>query len=127
MPKAKDYCGLQAGHSRKCMTPKAVKHHFEQQAKYVLARRVERRAIIAAIKLESGCVDCGYNANAEALEFDHLGDVPKVANIAEMTDLRWSRVLDEIAKCVVRCAICHRLKTQERRKPGSHDGTGLSA
>jgi hypothetical protein len=126
MPKAKTYCGLQLGHSRKCMTPEAVKRHFDQQCVYHLARRAERRAFIDSIKLAAGCIDCGYNLNAEVLDFDHLDSATKIAGIAAMIDHSMPLLIAEIAKCVVRCANCHRIVTQARRKPASIDGDGLS-
>lgn len=45
------------------------------------------------------------------LEFDHVrGD--KGDNISAMTHLvDWQRIADEIAKCVVRCANCHKRRT----------------
>jgi hypothetical protein len=126
MPKAQTYCGLQANHSRACMTPEAVKRHFEQQGVYHLARRADRRALIDAIKLASGCIDCGYNDNAEVLDFDHVEAGSKIAGIAAMIDHSWENIMAEIEKCVVRCANCHRIVTQARRKPSTVDGEGLS-
>ncbi len=78
------------------------------------ARRATDRAYLDAIKLERGCVDCGYAEHAEALEFDHVGD-DKVIQVSNM--VAWSRVrIDaEIAKCEVVCANCHRVRTHSRR------------
>ena len=70
------------------------------------------------IKLESGCVDCGYNAHPRALEFDHLPGTEKVANISEL--VRRRTPLDilaaEIAKCEVVCANCHAERTHQRKQ-----------
>jgi hypothetical protein len=46
------------------------------------------------------------------LEFDHVRGV-KVRNISEMVrgKFSWRRILEEIEKCEVRCANCHRRKT----------------
>jgi hypothetical protein len=57
------------------------------------------------------CVDCGY-ANPIALEFDHVRG-RKIAAISVLAGDSWSleKIQDEIAKCDVRCAICHRIKT----------------
>jgi hypothetical protein len=62
------------------------------------------------------CVDCGQR-DLLVLEFDHIGD-DKTMNVSKMMRLeeRWPRILDEIAKCEVVCANCHRLRTQERTK-----------
>lgn len=66
-------------------------------------------------KLELGCIDCGYNKHPEVLDFDHIRD--KLYNISALArsnanpDTLWA----EIAKCVVRCANCHRIMTFNRR------------
>lgn len=96
------------------------------QVQYVLARRARRRVIVDKIKTDSGCIDCGYDKEPEALEFDHVEGV-KIAGIASMLDLAWPTILAEIQKCVVRCAICHRLATKSRRKPVTPVDDGLSA
>jgi hypothetical protein len=58
---------------------------------------------------EHPCVDCG-ETDPLVLEFDHLAD--KRFNIAKgMRDRSWQAVLDEIAKCDVVCANCHRRRT----------------
>lgn len=65
------------------------------------------------LKMEMGCVDCGYNAHPAALDFDHTnGKTKEISKIRSM-----KRLLEEIERhdCVVRCANCHRIKTAESR------------
>ena len=59
------------------------------------------------------CVDCG-EADPVVLEFDHVRD--KVANVSALIHAQrpWGVILEEIEKCQVRCANCHRRKTCER-------------
>lgn len=82
-------------------------------------RKEESRAItarIAAIKTERGCVDCGYNDHAEALDFDHLPGTEKLHTVSQMkVRRRWETIVAEIAKCEVVCANCHRVRTAARR------------
>ena len=48
------------------------------------------------------------------LEFDHLGD--KLFDIGQALPYRrWQTILDEIAKCEVVCANCHRRRTARAR------------
>lgn len=57
------------------------------------------------------CVDCG-ESDPVVLEFDHVRG-EKVANVANLISGagKFQRLMDEIAKCDVRCANCHRRKT----------------
>ena len=60
--------------------------------------------------LKSACVDCGED-DILVLDFDHLRD--KEFSITQMyRDRRSLEAIEkELAKCVVRCANCHRRKT----------------
>lgn len=68
------------------------------------------------IKQEHGCVDCGYREHAIALQFDHVSGTKKasVSNLIR-SDYAWSTILEEIAKCEVRCANCHAVVTARRK------------
>lgn len=72
--------------------------------------RRENTLWLLRYKMSHPCVDCG-NADFRVLEFDHEGD--KVMNVANMLHECWSleRIRREVAKCRVRCANCHRIKT----------------
>ena len=58
------------------------------------------------------CVDCG-ETDPIVLEFDHLGDKSFCIGTG-FRDRNWQSVLDEIAKCDVVCANCHRRRTARR-------------
>jgi hypothetical protein len=66
-------------------------------------------------KLMVGCVDCGYNAHAEALDYDHCPNSGKLGCVARFIECSPATLWAEIQKCEVRCANCHRVKTAERR------------
>jgi len=76
------------------------------------------RAFIDAYKLDRGCVDCGYSENAAALDFDHIDPSEKAGTIARMFTYTRQRLLAELAKCEVRCANCHRIKTVRAKETG---------
>ena len=65
------------------------------------------------IKVERGCKDCGYRKHACAMDFDHRDPKLKILAVSKILVKGWSekRILDEVAKCDVRCAICHRIKS----------------
>src|SRR6266566_4177841 len=92
------------------------KNHEREKAR--LVRQVAEKRILIQEELVAylanhPCVDCG-EADIVVLEFDHIGD--KLGNISTLANggRSWKRILAEIAKCEVRCANCHRLKTLER-------------
>lgn len=60
------------------------------------------------------CVDCG-ESDILFLECDHIID-GKIAGIGTLMSKHasWEKILDEIAKCVVRCVKCHREITATR-------------
>jgi hypothetical protein len=93
----------------------------------------ERRALLDKIKLGRGCIDCGYNAHPAALHFDHREPEKKLFKIAQGLCRRLESLLAEVAKCDVRCANCHAVKTIERnegakgRKHTDEDRAYLSA
>ena len=72
--------------------------------------RAARSPVIDAIKMEHGCVDCGYDAHPAALHFDHVDPSTKLFGIAKGLTRSWSAILAEIAKCEVRCANCHAIR-----------------
>lgn len=82
----------------------------EDTAKYK-ARLVKIRIWVNAFKLKAGCVDCGYKEHPAALDFDHVHG-NKVCNISKLRTLK--KIKEEIKKCVVRCANCHRIITLNR-------------
>lgn len=69
------------------------------------------KQFLAEEKLRQGCVDCGYKEHAVALDFDHV-DGDKTINVSKIRSMKVA--IEEIKKCVVRCANCHRVVSQER-------------
>ena len=88
-------------------------------ARYSEGRKRRQRELLAyiqSVKLARGCVDCGYNTHAVALDFDHLPGFTKEHRLAVMAAGNSKVKIDaEIAKCEVVCANCHRIRTADRR------------
>lgn len=60
------------------------------------------------------CVDCGNN-DPIVLEFDHLIQEEKTINVSLMLrDYKWEKIKQEIDKCEVVCANCHRIRTAKQ-------------
>jgi hypothetical protein len=73
------------------------------------------KGYVEQYKREHPCVDCG-EGDPIVLDFDHVRGVKRfsVANAARGKHAM-STVIEEIAKCEVRCANCHRRVTHKRR------------
>lgn len=74
----------------------------------------EKRAWLINYLEERPCVDCG-ESDPVVLEFDHVRGEKK-ANVSGLMGRRGSliRLQEEVAKCEVRCANCHRRVTARR-------------
>lgn len=61
------------------------------------------------------CTDCA-NSDPRVLEFDHLPGHEKLHEISKLLSggYSWATIEDEIKKCEVVCANCHRIRTIER-------------
>lgn len=79
---------------------------------------------VRSIKEATSCVDCGKNYPHYVMDFDHLPGCIKVASISRLcqTEASLDRLDEEIAKCEVVCANCHRQRTWQRANPteGKH-------
>ncbi len=60
------------------------------------------------------CLDCDGVYPSVSMDFDHVRG-EKVSGISQMWSWGRDRVLEEIAKCELVCANCHRVRTQTRR------------
>lgn len=78
-------------------------------------RRQENAAYVRSIKEKGSCLDCGIK-DWRVLDFDHLPQYEKVADIASPLARSWGRdkLNKEIAKCELVCSNCHRIRTYDR-------------
>ena len=62
------------------------------------------------------CMKCGFTGHGVAIDFHHDNDdkTDTVATLAGTTSSK-KRVLEEISKCTVLCANCHRILHAEMR------------
>ena len=76
--------------------------------KAVQKRRKEVRRRALAYK-GGRCQKCGYDRCIEALEFHHLDSSDKDFGISSQGHTRsWSKTREELDKCMLLCANCHR-------------------
>lgn len=101
----------------------ARRHYEENKAEYIA--RAKRHTEKANRELEEyligylmghPCVDCG-ESDPVVLDFDHAEGSQKEFSIGDAKKRGFSlkRVKEEVRKCDVRCANCHRRKTAKER------------
>jgi hypothetical protein len=101
-----------------CAKSTIAYHCGEGQKEKNQARVRDRRSRFAKytqeVKQSSGCVDCKERYPYWMLEFDHARGT-KVADISKMKSTHsMEQIIEEIKKCDVVCANCHRIRTWSR-------------
>lgn len=101
-----------------------VREHYRGNRDYYVAKARRRQIeVVARTRVwlldhlkSHPCVDCG-TSDVRVLEFDHRDGTGKVAAVAVLARAGYplERVVAEVAKCDVRCANCHRIRTHTQR------------
>jgi hypothetical protein len=101
-----------------------VREHYKKNTAYYVKKarrrnkavREETHKKIFEYFLSHPCVDCG-ETDPVVLEFDHIKRENKNLEISLMVSSykTWEIILEEIQKCEVRCANCHRRKTAKQQ------------
>ena len=73
-----------------------------------------REKLLAYFK-DHFCVDCG-ESDSDVLGFDHVRGKKEFDVGNKITELRWEKILAEIAKCEVRCSNCHKKRHAKERR-----------
>ncbi len=71
------------------------------------------KEFIRFIKENEPCRDCGNKYPYYIMEFDHIRGT-KRGNISTIAENSWTQILDEMNKCDVVCANCHRIRGNNR-------------
>ena len=105
---------------RPCHAEYHREHYLANKQRYIAQAAVSKRKLalertrfLIAYFEEHPCVDCG-ESDPVVLEFDHLRDKEFTIGTA-LTKRTWRAILEEIEKCEVVCANCHRRRTARRR------------
>jgi hypothetical protein len=64
---------------------------------------------------DKACLDCGIKYPARAMDFDHLSDKKYKISSLRTNPFSVKLLLEELAKCELVCACCHRDRTYNRR------------
>jgi hypothetical protein len=101
----------------------AARRHYENNKEKMKARAVAHKAkmreVIVAYLAETKnvpCMDCGEQYPTYVMDFDHVRG-EKLFSLANAWQNGFSlkKVQEEVAKCEVVCANCHRIRTWMRK------------
>lgn len=119
---------------RECYSPYQRKWYKSNKKKHKSNAMIRKNKSILKTKTQvlcylrdHPCVDCGEK-DPIVLEFDHVRG-RKRFNISSMINGNYStkRVFEEIKKCEVRCANCHRRRTTATLWKGKKDLTIITS
>ncbi len=119
--------GIRAAMCKACIKQLTQQHYLNFTERYKdtnQRKRARNRQFLCTYLSDKCCSDCG-NKDWRVLEFDHVRGT-KIKSIADMVGYGFSveRILEEIAKCDIRCANCHRIRTLQVN--GGRADQGLS-
>jgi hypothetical protein len=107
--------GFSFSKARRLCDPQAKAKDNEYNLKHTAPANAMRYRILMRYKEQQGCCDCGYCAHGVALQFDHRPGTVKLNEVSKSMSIDFDKILNEIAKCDVRCANCHSIITHQRR------------
>ena len=97
-------------------------YHYNRERQLELAKKrkrkyiEERKEFLRKIK-NKPCFDCGKKYPTWIMDFDHRNGQEKIASISFLTFrklVNFDKIKEEIAKCDLVCANCHRDRTYKR-------------
>ena len=108
---------------RICSNIRCNKYYLENKVKHKENTKKNTKKIIQKNRINlfeflksNPCVDCG-EIDPIVLEFDHIDPKTKIENISTLMTqgFKWSVIKEEIDKCEIRCANCHKRKTAKQQ------------
>lgn len=97
-----------------------VRNHYNHNRDYYIQKAILRRmdlkekghAYLLEYLQSHPCVDCG-ETDIDVLEFDHTDRSMKKTEVSKMIHIGFQieKLQEEVEKCDIRCANCHRRKT----------------
>lgn len=110
-----------AGYCRECNKEYQRQHYKNNKEAYKIKARKykhDRLNFLWEIKLGNSCVDCGEHYHPIAMDFDHVSGNKSFAVGRSAREVGVEKLLQEIEKCELVCANCHRVRTLSRMEFG---------
>lgn len=90
------------------------RHYARNKPRYAARNRqvrIDTLAWLDALKGAGVCAECGLSFPGKAMDWHHRDPATKLLCIADMVHNGYgrTRLLEEMVKCDLLCAICHRL------------------
>jgi|11BtaG_2_1085332.scaffolds.fasta_scaffold00448_11 hypothetical protein len=87
----------------------------KRRVKTTKSEKEKKKTFLTLFKRSQGCCVCGYNDDPLGLDLDHKDREDKTYSIGDLPKKSWKVIFEELSKCQVLCAICHRFKTESER------------
>lgn len=72
---------------------------------------INNKQSIVAIGKDKPCMDCGIKYQLCAMDYDHRDPSTKLFHVSQTANHSMQEIVEEISKCDVVCANCHRIRT----------------
>lgn len=96
--------------------PEIRKAQRDKVSEALALRRHKAENLFLLDQIKSAhCADCDLSFPPYVMDFDHLNPETKDFDINRSGTRAWTRILQEVAKCDLVCARCHRLRTWSRK------------
>jgi len=113
--------GVRHSYCRECGKTLTRSHYKRNKRSYLdrNARALARHREFMRRAKSRPCADCGIQYPYYVMDFDHRDGATKSFMLSDITRATSKSLLQEIEKCDVVCANCHRERTQQRWLAGS--------
>jgi len=124
--------GSPASYCKPCQHQYQRKHYAKNLEVYKARRnkqhKLHRQQVLDLLRARKDvpCTDCGERHPYWVMEFDHCRGTKKFT-ISEHKHYSLSKLEEELSKCDVVCAVCHRYRTYGTRRTSSARSTDPSA
>ena len=101
-------------HCKECVKTYQRRHYRNDPGQYMQRNQkvFEKKRAYLDQEKNRPCADCGREFPSYAMDFHHREGAQKDSNLADLIkrNVSWKRLREEVAKCDVVCAVCHRIR-----------------
>lgn len=93
------------------------KHYQKNKEQYYLNNQKKRERMMEFLRnlKDVPCMDCHQKFPPFVMDFDHRDRTKKLGGLRRLVNLQsWSKIKEEVKKCDIVCANCHRIRTSKQ-------------